>query len=216
MLQFLMDEGKRNEIRRNVGWAMARLMELMHVKRILKIQPYVRSEREVQRVVGFMRGFPEMKMYPNLTNSDYRELSQGLSYREIPADTEVFDIQTEPTHVYFILHGQVNIEEKNPLIPDWDWARSQLKLIREWKASEFDPKVEKTIFKENAQQLMALKMQMRFQQVMKKKSSRRDLERNGRGAANEDKEAASLIMSPVAKKKSLITMFSDRFLAIEK
>lgn len=73
-----MDEGKRNEVRRNVAWAMSRLMEIMHVKRILKIQPYVRSEKEISLVVGFIRAYPELKKYSNLTYSDYRELAQGL------------------------------------------------------------------------------------------------------------------------------------------
>ena len=46
-----------------MAWAMFRLMEIMHVKRILKIQPYVRSEKEISRVVTFIRGFPEIKQY---------------------------------------------------------------------------------------------------------------------------------------------------------
>lgn len=92
----LMDESKKNEIKRNIAHAMERLMHIMHVKRIMKSQPYIRSEKQNQRVISFLKENKAFKKFPLLTNSDFRELSHHLTFRQVPEGTMLYDIQDKP------------------------------------------------------------------------------------------------------------------------
>ena len=44
---------------------------------------------------------------------------------------------------FVILSGSVTVQIRNELIDSWDWAMSVYKALKEWKAKEFDKKVER-------------------------------------------------------------------------
>lgn len=73
----ILTEAEKNKIKRDIGEVFWN--ELMHaeVKLILKKPSHKRTEKEIDRLVSFLKRFEYMKN-KNLTYGDYRELSQTI------------------------------------------------------------------------------------------------------------------------------------------
>ena len=65
-----------------------------------------------------------------------------MHFKELEEGDVLFDIGDEPTQYYMVVTGSVVIQQKNPLIKNWDWAKKVNNALIEWKTKVFDKKVE--------------------------------------------------------------------------
>lgn len=67
-------------------------------------------------------------------------MSQVITYREVDANTIIYETGQDDDKLYFVLYGEVVRLQKNPKISNWDWAMTVFKALQKWKEDEFDVK----------------------------------------------------------------------------
>lgn len=85
-----------------------------------------------------------------------------MKYSVFQRGESVYSAGEPANHLFIILRGSVSMRIKNPDVKDWEWAQTQFSLLKEWKAKEFDVRLEalmiKSVMKEklaaNAKQLV--------------------------------------------------------------
>lgn len=66
-----------------------------------------------------------------------------MTYKEYDKGNCVYMIGQEADSVFIVLNGQVQEQQKNTEIKNWEWAMSVFSVLQEWKANEWDPKAQK-------------------------------------------------------------------------
>lgn len=77
----LLTESEKNKIKRNVGDAFRKVLRQAEVKLILMKQPINRIEKEIDKLVEFLRMFPFLAKDKNLQYAEFRELAQSLIFK---------------------------------------------------------------------------------------------------------------------------------------
>ena len=121
MVFSMLTESKQNEIKQRIGEVFYKLLYLSTIKQIICLQPYVRNDKQIEKVAAYLKGFPAFRQYPKLTNSDFRELAQCLTFKKFDNKEIVYNVGDRPENVYFVLKGNVSLKCQNPLLLRWDW-----------------------------------------------------------------------------------------------
>lgn len=90
--------------------------------------------------------------------------------RELEAGQVIYDIGDELSAWCLVLIGGASVTVKNPLIEDWQWARSIFEGLEQWKTKVFDKKVNK----EMQISLLKAKLQADTKQLQNLKTFNKD------------------------------------------
>ena len=136
---------EKQDIKRKIGAAFLLILKTATIRIILQKNPADRSEKDIDRLIHFLKEIDYFKNNKELTYGDYRELSQLFTYREYDTNCVIYSKGDIPRHFFILLNGRVSQIEKNEIIDEWDWAMSVYKGLLEWKLQEFDPKLAQAI-----------------------------------------------------------------------
>lgn len=82
-----------------------------------------RTNKENNYLVRLLRKQPVLQN-SELSEADFRELAQSLTFREVHHDKEVYQYHDKPDDYFILINGIVSRQVRNPAIKRWDWAMS--------------------------------------------------------------------------------------------
>lgn len=86
----ILTESEINSIKRSIGTAFYNRLKLAQIQIILRKEPNMRREAEIDLLVEKLKTFSSLKD-KKLGYADYRHLSQVMTYKEMDADSLVYD-----------------------------------------------------------------------------------------------------------------------------
>jgi len=143
MLKSLALRQDKNAATVDIKSKLTSVMKNANLKRIIKTQPILRETKDTEVLIDVLKNSALLKDQEDLSKGDFAELAAHVTLRECLKGEKVLDHGEQPTHFYFILHGQVSVKERNPLIDQWEWARGVYSRLLEWKSNVFDKRVER-------------------------------------------------------------------------
>lgn len=102
-----------------------------------------RRDDEIDRVIQLLKSLDFLKQNKGLSYVHYRDLAISMSYQEYEKDQCVYMIGQEADSVFVVLNGEVQEQQKNSKIKNWEWAYSLFRVLQEWKANEWDPRAQR-------------------------------------------------------------------------
>ena len=72
-------------------------------------------------------------------------MTKYLKYDEIREGKTVWQYDDLADNFYFILRGQISVQEPNHDIADWDWAYDLYTKLKKWMKEEFSHKLRKVM-----------------------------------------------------------------------
>lgn len=121
---------------------MTLLFKKAELKRILKSSQIARSESDVTQIQGLLCKINFFKEHTLITENDLRDIAMVMTYQEVEAGSAIMSIGERAESFYIILDGTVTVQIRNEIIDSWDWAHGVYTALKNWKAEEFDKKVE--------------------------------------------------------------------------
>lgn len=80
-----------------------------------------------------------------MEEQDYKEVVNCMSFKQWFEGETIYTLGEHPKYLFVLLRGLVTIQRKNTKLDRWDWARSVLMGLREWKEQEIDGRLIKAM-----------------------------------------------------------------------
>lgn len=106
----LLTESEKNRIKFCIAQAFNEILKKAKVKRILKLQSYVRNKQDKHVLLQFVQDIKQLNGPDvTLTEADCKEIAKVLTYKKYSANEKILDIDDQIVHFSVILNGVVSV-----------------------------------------------------------------------------------------------------------